>query len=145
LVASKSQAGGGVIECLLSIRECDACIGISSFGPGLLVCRCHDPGQWQATPACGEKRRTTRKDIRLPEQPDAARWRQSSPTILATFFNAVDYAAERIMRLPANWRLKIMSPAILYAVANSTGSIKVASSASAFELFTRFDTGQRCR
>ena len=32
-----------------------------------------------------------------------------------------------------------------YAVANSTGSINVASSASAFELFTRFDTGQRCR
>jgi hypothetical protein len=32
-----------------------------------------------------------------------------------------------------------------YAVANFTGSIKVASSASAFELFTRFDTGQRCR
>src|SRR5262249_2629926 len=31
------------------------------------------------------------------------------------------------------------------AVANSTGSIKVASSPSAFELLTRFDTGQRCR
>ena len=29
--------------------------------------------------------------------------------------------------------------------ANSTGSISVASSASAFELLTRFDTGQRCR
>ena len=32
-----------------------------------------------------------------------------------------------------------------YAAANSTGSIKVGSSASAFELLTRFDTGQRCR
>ena len=32
-----------------------------------------------------------------------------------------------------------------YAAANSTGSISVASSASAFELFTRFDTGHRCR
>jgi hypothetical protein len=41
------------------------------------VCRCHDPGQWQAIPACSGKRRTTRKDIRLSEQPDTARWRQS--------------------------------------------------------------------
>jgi hypothetical protein len=32
-----------------------------------------------------------------------------------------------------------------YAAANSTLSISVASSASAFELLTRFDTGQRCR
>ena len=30
-------------------------------------------------------------------------------------------------------------------VANSTGSINVGSSASAFELLTRFDTGHRCR
>ena len=31
------------------------------------------------------------------------------------------------------------------AVANATRSISVALSASAFELLTRFDTGQRCR
>jgi len=31
------------------------------------------------------------------------------------------------------------------AIANSTGSINVASSASAFELLTHLDTGQRCR
>jgi hypothetical protein len=31
------------------------------------------------------------------------------------------------------------------AAATSIGSIKVASSASAFELLTRFETGQRCR
>jgi hypothetical protein len=32
-----------------------------------------------------------------------------------------------------------------YAAANSTGSIKVGSSASAFELLTLFDTAQSCR
>jgi hypothetical protein len=34
--------------------------------------------------------------------------------------------------------------AVCYAAANSTFSISVESSASAFELLTRFDTGQRC-
>jgi hypothetical protein len=33
----------------------------------------------------------------------------------------------------------------ILVVAASTGSINVPSSASAFELLTRFDTGQRCR
>jgi hypothetical protein len=34
--------------------------------------------------------------------------------------------------------------AVCYAAANSTFSISVGSSATAFELLTRFDTGQRC-
>ena len=34
--------------------------------------------------------------------------------------------------------------AVCYAAANSTFSISVESSASAFELLTRFNTGQRC-
>ena len=41
--------------------------------------------------------------------------------------------------------MKGMCPTVLpYAAANSTLSISVPSSASAFELLTRFDTGQRC-
>ena len=36
-------------------------------------------------------------------------------------------------------------PLACYAASNATRSISVGSSASAFELLTRFDTGQRCR
>ena len=44
---------------------------------------------------------------------------------------------------PANSRMLIAYGTLVWAVAQSTRSISVASSASAFELLTRFDTGRR--
>jgi len=44
---------------------------------------------------------------------------------------------------PANSRMLIAYGTLVRAVAQSTRSISVASSASAFELLTRFDTGRR--
>src|ERR1700730_10191214 len=46
---------------------------------------------------------------------------------------------------PSQFSKLIAYGTLVWAVAQSIRSISVASSASAFELLTRFDTGQRCR
>ena len=53
------------------------------------------------------------------------------------------WSASRHGTPPANSRMLIAYGTLVWAVAQSTRSITVASSASAFELLSRFDTGRR--